>query len=101
MTFVRLLRWIVLLSALFASVSWSYISIDHLLDSSMNQQQRTSEYNSTPQPESMHLHQLEQSQMKWGRQSLFSVACSFLILLTVLMNWVLDGRTPRVSQKVN
>ena len=37
--------------------------------------------------------------MKWGRQSLFSVACSFLLLLVVLMNWVLDGRQPRLPRR--
>ena len=59
MTVVRASRWIVLLSAFVASVTWSYIAIDHLLSSSMTQEQRSSEYNSAAHSPSAHLHLME------------------------------------------
>jgi hypothetical protein len=97
MSGARLARWAVLLIALTASISWSYIAINHLLDSSVNQQDRLSEYNAHPEPVSVHLHQMDLAQQRWGRQSLFSVACSFFFLLSVMMNWVLDGRPRRIG----
>ncbi len=92
MSVFRRARWIVLLTALIGCVAWSYIAIDHLLDNSMNQQQRLSQYGTTAVSPSVHLHQLDLAQQHWGRQSLFAVACSFFFLLAVMMNWVLDGR---------
>ena len=95
MTALRLSRWIVLLAALIGCVVWSYVAIDKLLDNSMDQKQRASQYGEVPMSPSVHLHQLDLAQQRWGRQSLFAVACSFFFLLAVMMNWVLDGRPRR------
>jgi hypothetical protein len=94
----RLARWIILLTALIASVSWSYIAIDRLLGSSMTPADRTGQYDSAA--EKAHLHQMDLSQQNWGRQTMFSLACSFFFLLAVMMNWVLDGR-PRRDANLN
>jgi len=95
MTAVRLSRWIFLLTALIASIAWSWIAIDHLLDYSISQQLRESQYGPTSQPVSEHMLTLEATQKHWGRQTMFGIACSILFLLAVMMNWVLDGRPRR------
>jgi hypothetical protein len=90
MTAFRIIRWIVLLTALIASVSWSYTAIGHLLSSSMAPADRTAQYDSAA--EKARVHQMDLAQQRWGRQTMFSVAVSFFFLVAVMMNWVLDGR---------
>jgi hypothetical protein len=97
MTAVRAIRWIILLTALLCCIAWSYTAIDHLLDHSISisQQDRLGQYSPASQPVSAHLKDARIKQKYWGRQSLFSVACSFFFLLATMMNWVLDGRRRR------
>jgi NADH:ubiquinone oxidoreductase subunit 3 (subunit A) len=95
MTAFRLGRWIILIVALLASVGWAYVSIDHLLNDSMSEQERVAEYSATPQPPSVHRQQIDLEQKHWGRQSMFALAVSVAFLLAVMMNWVLDGRPRR------
>ena len=95
MTAVRLSRWIILLAALVASIVWSYVAINHLLDCSMNQQEQAAEYRSTPHPPSVHLHEMDVAQQHWGRQTMFAVACSIGFLLAVMINWAVDGHHRR------
>jgi hypothetical protein len=94
MTAVRLSRWIILLAAFVASVSWSYVAINHLLDSSTTQQELVSEYSPTPKAPSVHLHQMDLAQRHWGQQTMFAVGCSIAFLLAAMINWVVDGRRP-------
>jgi len=93
MSAARAIRWIVLITALIASVTWSCIAIRHLLDSSMPPNDRTAQYDSAA--EKTRVHQMDLSQQHWGRQTMFAVAISFFFLLAVMMNWVLDGRVKR------
>jgi hypothetical protein len=80
---------------------WAYVAIDHLLDYSMSDRERVAEYSLTPQPPSVHLHQMDLAQQHWGRESMFAVACSFGFLLALGMNWVLDGRPRRDSDRTD
>jgi predicted transporter len=95
MTGIRTIRWLILIFLQAATVAWAYTSIAHLLATSPNQRQTLAAYNSTSQPESAQMKQIDQEQLEWGRQSLFSVACAFLVLMAVGINWVLDGRPDR------
>jgi uncharacterized protein YqhQ len=99
MTAIRLIRWIFLLSAFIACVSWSYIAINNVLKYSTSEQQRIEEYEPKPHAASEHVKQTDILQKQWGRQSLFAVTCSFFFMLAVMMNWVLDGR-PRINRVV-
>jgi hypothetical protein len=95
MPLIRNIRWFFLLTALAASIAWSCTAIHHLLGTSPTRQQELAQYGDAPQQVPAYLKQLDQQQMRWGRQSLFSVALSFLLLLVVMGTWVLDGRPPR------
>lgn len=92
---MRTVRWLILIFLQAATVAWAYTAITHLLATSPNRQMQLAQYNSTSQPESAMMKQIETEQLDWGRQSLFSVACTFLVLMAVMINWVLDGRPPR------
>jgi len=88
----RTIRWIILIFLQAATVAWAYTAITHLLNTSPNQKQQLAQYGSTSQPVTAQMQQIDQEQLQWGRQSLFSVACAFLVLIAVGINWVLDGR---------
>lgn len=90
---MRIARWTFLLVALASSVTWSYVSINHLLASSMSPQQRTADYDS--KAEAARVHQMDLAQQHWGRHTMFALAFSFFFLLASMMNWVLDGRQQR------
>ncbi len=98
MTALRLIRWIFLLSAFIACMSWSYIAINNVLKYSTTEQQRIDEYQPTAHAPSERVKQIQTLQKHWGQQSLFATACSFFFLLAVMMNWVLDGR-PRINRE--
>ena len=98
MTGIRTIRWIILIFLQAGTVAWAYTAISHLLGSSPTQQQQREQYSSTSQPESAQMRQIDQEQLQWGRQSLFSVACAFLVLMAVGINWVLDGRPDRSGE---
>jgi NADH:ubiquinone oxidoreductase subunit 3 (subunit A) len=95
MTAARNIRWLILIFLQAATVAWAYTAITHLLATSPTQQQQLAEYHSTSQPVSAAMVRINQEQTQWGRQSLFSVASCFLVLMFVMINWVLDGRPPR------
>jgi hypothetical protein len=95
MTAVRLSRWIIFLAGLVASITWSYVSIHHLLEFSMNQQEQAAEYRDTAHAPSEHLHEMDLAQRRWGRQTMFAVACSIGFLLAVMINWAVDGPSQR------
>jgi NADH:ubiquinone oxidoreductase subunit 3 (subunit A) len=94
MTSLRTIRWLILIVLQAATVAWAYTAIHNLLGTSPSQQQQMAEYGSTSQPVSAVMRQTESDQARWGRQSLFSVACCFLVLMFVIVNWVTDGRSP-------
>jgi predicted transporter len=98
MTGIRTIRWIILIFLQAATVAWAYTSITHLLNTSPNQQQQLAQYSSTSQPASAVMKQIDREQLEWGRQSLFSVASAFLVLMAVGINWVLDGRPDRPGE---
>jgi uncharacterized protein YqhQ len=99
MTALRLFRWIFLLTAFIACVSWSYVAIKNVLKYSTSEQQRIEEYELRPHTASEQVKQTQMLQKQWGRQSLFAVACSFFFMLALMMNWVLDGR-PRINREL-
>jgi hypothetical protein len=98
MNAARTTRWIILIFLQAATVAWAYTAITRLLDSSPSQQMRSAEYGSTSQPVTAQRQLIDQEQLQWGRQSLFSVACAFLVLMAVGINWVLDGRPDRSEE---